>query len=134
MAIKKVTQADRLRFQMTASMYQVMELLKVTRLNYCDFKYETGLLYLRLYLRGDVFAIEEMEESAAFWGWWKMQWHLRDEEFLKRMGKRVMVGWDLRVAYKQLHSPVDLLSELNPYGKVMEDSYCKDLVPSIIKD
>lgn len=80
---KGLTQAERLNIYRKALMHQVIELLKWTELEYCDHMNLMGLKYLDRMMpfadQRDMLAV-----SKEFWGWWKLQWYVREQEF---------VGW-----------------------------------------
>ena len=149
------TQAQRLQAYMAATMYEVMDLLEWDLMLYNMFKYECGLKYLEVHLRGDIEAIRQLEANRAYWGWWKLHWQLREREWLNSLNigqhenVRMMVlengvlmnmkrfppiesplqgihGW--RAIYMIINNPVDLAQGRSSYGRVLDDSYCKDLV------
>ena len=136
---KKVTQVDRLRFRMRASMQEWQLLLGWNEQAYCDFQYECGCQYMQAYLPGDVYAVDEMLASAQFWGWWKVQWMIREEQYswalqcydwkhaAKRNSKKYGDG------YVVLHDPVELAKGTGPYGRAIDDSYSRELVPELGK-
>jgi hypothetical protein len=151
---------------MEANMRQVMELLQWTEEQYCEHKYECGLVYLKVHLGNAGHPITggeagEMADdvrimalSAAFWGWWKLHWMLRENDFLSEISAAYVAifgspspgdgaGYDvkynrgryhLRAVYKNLHNPADLARALTPAGMVLDDSYSRDLISMIVKD
>jgi hypothetical protein len=129
---KKLTQAKRMQAYMDASMYQVMELLEWNLMKYCMFKYECGLAYLNAYLQGDPVSIDLLQRSAAYWGWWKLHWYIREKEYLQLCKMHGDKGIHARRSmFMIVHNPNDLAHAVSPNGKVLEDSYSKDLVPSL---
>ena len=150
--MKKVTHNDRVRFGMDASMYYAMGLLEWDMMTYCMFKYECGLMYLEAYLGGDKGAIDLMQRSGSFWGWWKLHWFHREQTCFNSIWHAddnsveggveggsaggsaglPMTGGMVhrrRMIFKIANNPVDLARCLTPSGVVMEDSYSRDLVP-----
>lgn len=134
-----MTQADRQRCHMAASMYGVMDLLEWDMMTYCMFKYECGLMYLEAYLMGDKASIDQMSRSAAYWGWWKLHWLEREGEFIEKCS---MAQWlncskpgirreKMEQVYRIVHNAHDLAKCLCPNGVVLEDSYSRDLVPKL---
>lgn len=130
---QKSTQAEKLQAQQDVIRDRVMELLEWDLMTYCMFKYECGLLYLETYLKGDAESIRLLEQRAAYWGWWKIHWMMREkawlsacEEALSGNYTKVLVGdtEHMRACYRALH----LVEDLVP---VLEDSYSADLVPSL---
>ena len=155
---RKITQAQRLQAYMAATMYEVMDVLEWDLMLYNMFKYECGLKYLEVHLRGDVAAIRQLEESRAYWGWWKLHWQLREREWLNSLNAgqyehaRLMVLGNgclmhmkrlppiespmqgkhgRRAIYQIMHNPVDLAQGRTSYGQALDDSYCRDLVKEL---
>jgi len=106
------------------SMGRVCRLLHYSEDSYCWMKYRRGLEYLRIYLRGDTHAISQMERSSIYWGWWKNQWTLREEEFLTHYAdlERLSVK-TRRLSYGYLHNAAALAAEMNPTSKSLGESY-----------
>jgi hypothetical protein len=126
---KKMTQHDRLRAYMTATMHQVMKELGYAQHTYEIFQHDMGLAYLDAYLRGDSRSIWLVRTHMKYWGWWRANWYTREQEFLQTLG-----DMPLQVArwqWKKLHNPYELAKGLTPNGQMLEDSYCRDLVPKL---
>jgi len=131
-----LTQAKRMQAYMAAAMYEVMELLEWDLMVYTMFKYECGLIYLETVLKGDAGAIRQLEESAAYWGWWKLHWWQREKDFLqaceKQHKKSMLNGLHgRRQIYNIAHHPVDLAQCVNKYGVALEESWCRQLVKEL---
>jgi hypothetical protein len=112
---------------MDFAMYQVMELIGWTRQEYCDFKFNMGIGYLRQTLK-DEDAVTQVSLSAHFWGWWKAHWHRREADMLWRLWKCSNAA-TVESVYRTVNHPYNLSLIMTPYGAELEDSYCKDLVP-----
>ena len=113
--------------------HAVMELLEWDLMMYCMFKYECGLKYLEVCMRGDADAVRKLEESVAFWGWWKLHWMIREQDFINAYENRSVFAahnslYGRRAVYQVIHNPVDLGLAMSEDGKALEDSYCRDLV------
>ena len=122
---------QRIRAYMAANMHQVMLDLEWPVSKYCEIKYQYGLAYLCLALEGDVDAIGMVSQQKEFWGWWKLWWYRRENDFL---ADSEAGGWNLhkrRYQYRQYHNPAVLADERSGAGKEMEESYCRDLVPKM---
>ena len=145
--------------QMRQTEYEVMELLEWDLMLYSMFKYECALKYLEVCMGGDVAAIRQLEECVAFWGWWRLHWYLREQEWLREVAfgnyapTKMFVQGDgvlrlmqrtvaimkspmqgihgRRAIYQVLNNPVDLALGKSRSGQVLEDSYCKDLVKEL---
>lgn len=142
--------------QMRATMYEAMQLLECDLMAYTMFQYECGLIYLRTVLKGDADAIRQMEESVAYWGWWKLHWYLREREWLDVQplnaqqvmkvcgaGRLIvqryyasspiaeyMRGGDFykRVYHLKVHNTWMLANGSTMDGKKLDESWCRDLV------
>ena len=126
---------------MDTTMQEILALLNISMQEYCDFKFECGCLYLERVIlmeyqgrfesrqRADV---AHYIESAAFWGWWKMQWYLREDEFVCRVGKKPLSA--LHYLYKLVHDPIDLANYLPLMGSPAPVAERNEQVPSLIKD
>ena len=132
----------------------VMEITGMTYKQLCEFKYNCGLQYLVLMLK-DAMALahdrvtpelvmnsydfRQLEGSAVFWGWWKLQWYDRDCQYIAGAwqmeaieGKQWAYSQRMKQdVYGELHNPYVLSKALTPNGAVLEASYAKDLVPQI---
>ena len=136
-----MTHTDRIRCLRRATELQVMDLLEWDTLTYTMFKYECGLMYLTAYLKGDKDAIDQMQRSAIYWGWWKLHRMEREREFLDNCRKghchpRPFRQWvkgvhGRRANYKIIHNPDMLSQAMEPRGIVLENSYCANLVPAL---
>lgn len=118
---------------------------------YAGMVYGTGVKYLRL-LFAKVSDRELMEASNQFWGWWKLQWYIREQDWLIMyeqhrtrflvsmpggevgvMNTLIVEGYDpfadrevMQHSYMQMHDVEEL-------AECLEDSYCRDLVPALRK-
>jgi hypothetical protein len=143
---KKVTQAVRMRWYMRAAKEQVMDSLEWSEEEYGAVKYAYGMRYMRLVFRNQEDR-EVLEVSRHYWGWWKLQWHLREVAWLwKAQQWRWSYQWATgdhlraelmrsapfgskdrrRASYLMMHNPEDLAE----CGS-LDESYCKDMVPTM---
>lgn len=74
--IKHVRHAD------ASQQQQIMELLNLSELEYCDNQYEKGLAYALKQVDGDSFGFETLIRSKSFWAFWKNEWAKREANFL----------------------------------------------------
>ena len=85
---------------------------------------------------------QQMERSAVFWGWWKLQWCERDWQYISGAwqmeaieGKQGPYSQRMKQdVYGELHNPYVLSKALTPNGAVLEASYAKDLVPGLVRN
>lgn len=92
---------------------------------------ETGWEYLRIYLKNDEHHVAMLEQSPTFWGWWKNQWLIREEEYLERYEDWLKIGMDFKMAaYKALHNPKSLAAELHPRTKSLGNSFA-EMIPMV---
>ena len=100
---------------------RVMELLGWDEQRYANNQYEKGLEYLEQYLPNDEWARKQYSLTRAYWSWWRIQWHLRDELFVAHAHRML---WADRVAeYQELHNPVMLADENTHTGRYMDSSF-----------
>lgn len=136
-----MSQAQRVRCYMNAARIEAIGWLGWTEEQYWNFLFETGCRYLELYFP---FADdrEVMGRSKAFWGWWRLHWYMRDREWMSLLNADYMkfkcwkVAWrytpeQARYEYRQLHDPQKLADGLGIDGEVLEESYARDLGPSL---
>lgn len=94
---------------------RVADLLEWTQQEYGDFKYNTGLEYLREYFSGDQKAIDRLSVHKDFWNWWKNEWNQRDDSFIDTMDgqqDKFRAAW-LRAIYQDYHNHLVLAAELS---------------------
>lgn len=104
----------------------IENLLEMKELEYEYYMLEMGWKYLRVYLKNDELPIKQLEQSATFWGWWKNQWLIREEEYLQRYDEWLKIGMDFKkAAWVVLHKPEALAAELHPRSKSLGDSFAE---------
>lgn len=132
--VKQPTHADSRRNAAQRCMKRVMHLLHWDVLQYTTYKYEEGVRYLHIYLEGDMHDIALIERSPVFWGWWKNQWTIREEEYLNHADSLDKIGVSLRLdSYKGLHNAAMLAAEMNPTSKGLGESYA-NMMGMLIKE
>lgn len=109
----------------------VMECLGWSEYEYCLFKYEQGLEYLRAYLTS--FHIDHdmlrfmphIERQRIYWQWWKNQWMLRDSIFEANMiNDNRSQERKVRI-YKGFHNGNSLVNEITPQRSVLNEDAMK---------
>lgn len=138
---KSFTQAAIVKSCMDTTMQEVMALLNISKQEYCDYKYECGCLYLERIISLEYQGRFESRQradiahyigSAAYWGWWKLQWYMREDEFVCRIrDKRLHV---VRYLYKIIHDPINVAKYLPLMGSPLPATHNNEQVPSLIKD
>lgn len=98
-----------------------LALLGWDELVYCYYKYHTGLAYLWTYTGHDAEAVAYLERQPLFWKWWKMNWTIREEEFIT--GSRLVHPNDHERYFKDMNNAEDLAKEISPNGRILGDSY-----------
>lgn len=117
----KTTRIQERRNAAVAAMQQVMEATGVTRMQYCRMMYASGLTYLEHFVRIPE-DVARFERSRLFWNWWKIQWTIREEEFL---GYVLGHPYHMRhFLWCKLHDPLLLAQERTPNGIILGDSWC----------
>jgi hypothetical protein len=61
-----------------------MNLLQISPEKYNQLVFETGIGYLENYLNHSKLLVRDFSLHAGFWSWWKLQYRLVDEAFLRR--------------------------------------------------
>lgn len=103
-----------------AAMQQVMDATGMTELQYCKAMYISGITYLEHYVRVEE-DIKRIERSRIFWNWWKIQWTIREEEYLTyALAHPVHMRYYL---WGKLHDPLILVQERTPNGIALGDSW-----------
>jgi hypothetical protein len=124
--MKKITNADRIRWQMLWATEQVLTVLDWDMQEYADLQYEAGIRFLKYYHAGDDYVVQQLSESRHFWGWWRVNWHARDTDFLDCPERK---GWNRRfseIVYQQQNDVRMLADARTEWGKVLEESWCRD--------
>ena len=108
---------------------KVCRLLGWTELEYCNFQYECGLLYLSIYLKNDQWGVDLIHRCRTFWSWWKNHWVIRDKEFFVYMADPEIDGYFCPAMcihfYKLLHDAQDLAQDIYPNGAVLQNTYAE---------
>jgi len=114
---------------------RITTVLHWTELEYTEFQYEAGLLYLRHYIPQDTWGQDMLQRSRLFWNWWKAQWVLRDDQFCFKHGNRLheVRLENRRVYYRYVHDAATLASEIYPGRLVLDDGYCT-MISQVIKE
>lgn len=116
-----MTQADSRRQQAETVKQAVCKLLNKTDEWYAHLQYETGLTYLKQHLPNDAQRRRKCEGSGVFWGWWRLQWLVRDENYLIYAGGLL---WADRIAeYKAMHDAELLADENTASGRWMAGGF-----------
>lgn len=108
---------------LTTTKQQVQSLLQWDDLQYGQFQYDQGLLYLQHnMLGGDDTWLSELSRSPIFWQWWVNQWNIRDKQFLKDVWPVTGGHHNLMVdQYEGLHDHLNL--DCKPHKAVMQKTY-----------
>lgn len=116
-----------------------------------EFQYDCGIAWLKHYLQYAADA-DMVSGTREFWNWWRLQWYLRDKEWLnlcqqaywanktggfglspevrEKMCKVVMPD-QRKSMYRLLHQPDVLADERTEEGARLAASYAKDCVPCL---
>lgn len=122
---------------MAAATEQVMNWLDWCEWEYGQFKYDMAEAFLREYIGKDEHAIGQYMASKAFWGWWKLHWYAREQDFLSACDRAHLYYPDSalrrlkprQVFYKILHKADYLGHNDNDYGAQLDESFSADLLP-----
>lgn len=76
------------------------------------FQYEIGLKYLELYTAPE--GVKKiLEGNREFWGWWKLNWNVRDEAFIEQ-DMSALPRHQCIWIYKALHDPQVIVQDVYP--------------------
>lgn len=104
-------------------MKDVLMMLDWSEEQYAQFKYETGLKYLQLYMKGLPQMISYAESDRMFWNWWRNCWDNRDQVFIEHCKGYGVSRARLVYIYLGAHDPSKLLFEIRPPKCVREEAY-----------
>lgn len=111
----------------------ICHMLGWDELQYGDFQYQCGCLYLQYYISKDPAAIDEVLQHQLYWNWWKSEWFDRDYVLagtLMKCDNLSMV--EKRMLYQKWHDARVLADECSPVGSIMSNGY-KTMISEIIK-
>lgn len=111
----------------------VIENLDWTEMDYCNFQYEQGLIYIETYLSGfgevNKKWLQALLESRIFWNWWKNHWTRREESYLIT---DQLPRHQRREIYRSMHNGRNLATEIHPNRVVLDESY-PQMLHSVVK-
>lgn len=122
--VKKPSLIQQRKEQTEKLQEQVIDLLGWSELAYCEFQYHSGIEFIEAYIGKDSPYGMVLERSRVFWNWWKNQWTLRNEQFVREVGK-IGKRFDVDYWYKTMNSGSSLASYHHPHRRVIDDSYCQ---------
>ena len=108
-----------------ALMREVMKSLRWDEMTYKSFQFESGLSYLKHYLRDDTHAISVISASADFWIWWRNHWTNRDQAFMEFIANTTYDLQEIRDTYCETHDAEALAKAIHPNGVILNESYAK---------
>lgn len=117
----KTTHIQDRRNAAEAAKQQVTAAIGIGHMAYNWRMYLNGLTYLEHYVR-DRQDIDRFERSRIFWNWWKIQWTIREEEFMT-----YAINYPLPQRFFfwcKLHDPLLLAQERTPNGEILGNSWC----------
>lgn len=112
---------------------QICHLLAWSDLQYGEFQYQCGCLYLQYYISMDPVAIDEVLEHPLFWKWWNSEWLDRDYVLAGTLLKCCELSVEeKRLLYRTWNDARVLADEHSPVGLIMSNGY-KIMISEIIK-
>ena len=112
---------------------QICDWLDWSELQYGEFQYQCGCLYLQYYISKDPEAIDEVIQHPIFWEWWKSEWLDRDYVITGTLMKCCELSIEeKRMLYLNWHDARVLANELSGVGLIMSNGY-KIMISEIIK-
>lgn len=119
---QKTSQAQRVKTAMQIAKERIIKQLQWSEMDYAQYQYEQGILFLQKYIPNDPWGIEMLERNRIYWNWWKNQWHSRDVAFLEC---EIQAGSlkQLEAVYMSLHNAAALVDDIFPSRIVIDSSY-----------
>ena len=112
---------------------QICHLLNWDELQYGEFQFQCGCLYLQYYISKDPVAIDEVLLHRLYWKWWKNEWLDRDYVLAGTLVKCDKLSIEeKRRLYRNWHDARVLADECSPVGLIMSNGY-KKMISEIIK-
>lgn len=122
-----------LNYPAAALKSQICYLLNWSDLQYGEFQFQSGCMYLQYYIPKDPVAIDEVLQHPLFWKWWKSEWFDRDHVLAGTLLKCESLSMEeKRLLYRNWHDARVLADELSPVGLIMSNGY-KIMIREIIK-
>ncbi len=112
----------------------ICRLLNWTDLEYGEFQYKCGCLYLQHYISNDPQGIDELLQHKLFWNWWKNQWHNRDFAYMidsEQQLDKLSIS-NKRLLYMHAHDPKMLAMEIAPNSIILGEAY-KKMIGELVK-
>jgi hypothetical protein len=81
--METTTYIKNVRLTDASQQQQIMELLSISELDYCQNQYDKGLAYALKQVDGDSYGFETLIRSKSFWSFWKNEWAKREANFLE---------------------------------------------------
>lgn len=99
-----------------------MLLFTWTEQQYVQMVYDCGLAYLQNVIGNqNEEVLSYVRKSEVFWNWWKMNWEMRDAEFIEQLPELNL--WEEEDEYKNIHNPRTLADAIYLNGQVLQESY-----------
>jgi hypothetical protein len=118
-----LTQINSIKQRFKKTQEAIMFQLQISETQYANFLFKKGTAYLQAYIPQDPAGIDMLVDSRVFWAWWRLEWMLRDEQFIASNYTGPVPL--LRRVYASYHRPDELASEISPNGVVMAEGYAK---------
>lgn len=92
-------------------------------LTYNHFQYKVGCNYLQNYIPGDPQGIDMLVENKIFWNWWRLNWAIRDSQFVQAAADAAIPVDQLRLEYGELNDAATLAKAIYPSGMILNTGY-----------
>ena len=93
-------------------------------LQYGEFLMDQGYAYMEYQIGADVWGVQQIRVSAAFWAWWRNQWHKVDMPFVD-YAKRLPLEERLK-NYRDIHDAEAI--DFTPQGNVLQHTFATDVI------
>lgn len=100
----------------------IIKALRITEMQYAETVEQFGYNWIKQRFCDMDVVVDGLSRSKMFWAWWKNQWEIRDEQFVRETnialineelkGQTLLVSRNL---YVELHNPQTLKVKLNVF-------------------
>ncbi len=116
-----MTFIEQLKEQIAATQAETIATLGWSADQYAQYVYDCGLNYLFAYLPDDKDGRQQLERQSLFWNWWKLNFHRRNDEFLRiveSLPQDEQMGF-----YHLLNNAYELVRDIRPGKNVVGNAF-----------
>jgi hypothetical protein len=125
------THTQQIKDEMQAVKLLVLAVLGWNPVDLLRFQRRMGTQYLQCYIPNDPAGIDMLVATDIFWNWWKLEWLIRDKQFLQLT--QDCTPQSALSIYVNMHCPDVLIKDVYPSAEVMHRGYNK-MIQELIDD